>query len=97
MSLLKSIINTVREHEGVDFKLVACMEAMNNMKLTPEQMHDLVEAIAEDHGKKLDREQFNDAALGMFEDISGFEDVAADHPQMKKYLKMLFQLYQQIK
>jgi hypothetical protein len=41
--------------------------------LTVRQQHTLIEIIAEDFGNDLDREEFIDCCLLLFEDIAGFE------------------------
>lgn len=41
--------------------------------LTAKQENDLVEIIAEEFGNNLDRDEFIECCLQLFEDIAGFE------------------------
>lgn len=59
--------------------------------LAIEQERELMEFIIEDFGIDLDRDQFSDAALHMFEDIAGFD--SADESEIQPILSRLWRIY----
>lgn len=51
----------------------ACVNLKANHQLDGEQINTLVQVVIENVGKQASRPAFNEAMLGLFEDMAGFE------------------------
>lgn len=60
-------------------------------ELTAEQIKRIALVILDEFGSHLDWKQFNDTALLLFEDVSGFEVMT--HSQIGSYLQAMWVVY----
>jgi len=62
--------------------------------LVSDQLNRLVEIVHEDFGLELNRDQFNDAVMNLFDDIAGCESMPAK--ARTKYLRKMWTRYKTI-
>jgi len=69
------------------------MESTDTQSLSDDEMGRLISIALEEFGQRLNRNQFNEVMLALFEQIAGFETLSRKRSQ--RYLQLLWLKYQQ--
>lgn len=77
-----------------DAVTVCSMSSHKNTQLSESQLTALVAIIFDEHGAGLNRDQFNDEAMNLLENIAGLEMTA--NKVRSAYLKTMWSVYQEI-